>query len=241
MKQQVPAGAVDGDVRTRLMRTAEHLLASSTNGQISTREICSGARVTAPTLYHHFKDKHALLDAVVLEGFTEYLDSKRAVARSDDVLEDFSRGWDMHVSFGCEHPAHYRLMFGDLRVDHTSPAAVVAQDEVDRVVSAWAAAGHLRVSAEAAKETISAAAVGVTLQLIAVRATSSHIISTNVRDTIARSVFRAQGSSGTAADGCAGSATQLLDALPNGPWKSLRPTEVALLREWLAVLADRPR
>ncbi|APU15395.1 transcriptional regulator, TetR family [Actinoalloteichus sp. GBA129-24] len=220
------------------MRAAEQLLASSADGQISTREICSGAQVTAPTLYHHFKDKHALLDAVVLEGFNTYLDGKRAIAWSGDVLEDFRTGWDVHVSFGCEHPAHYRLMFGNPQADQTAPAALVARDELARTVAEWGAKGQLMVSVDAATETMSAAAVGVTLQLIAAQADSTHPISTNVRDTIAHALFHPLNPGDTFADGVTRPARQLLDALPRGPLERLRPTEVALLREWLASLAD---
>ncbi|MEU6716364.1 TetR/AcrR family transcriptional regulator [Nonomuraea sp. NPDC046802] len=238
MSENGSAEAIDGDVRTRLMRAAEQLLGASADGQISTREICSLARVTAPTLYHHFADKHALLDAVVLEGFSTYLEGKRAISPSGDVLTDFRTGWDMHVSFGCEHPAHYRLMFGNPQAGQAVPAASLAHDAVARTVAEWGEQGHLKVSVDAATETMSAAAVGVTLQLIAAQADSTHPLSTNVRDTVADALFRPS----ETGDGVAGAVTrparQLLDALPHGPLEPLRPTEVALLREWLASLAD---
>lgn len=233
--------AIEGDVPTRLMRAAERLLASSVDGRISTREICAGAQVTAPTLYHHFKDKDALLDAVVLEGFSAYLDRKRAVQWSGDVFEDFRAGWDMHVSFGCEHPAHYRLMFGNPQVDRIAPAALVAQDEVARQVAEWAAKGHLKVPVDAATQTMSTAAVGVTLQLIAARADNTHPISTNVRDTVAEALFHPVSNDDALATGVIRPARQLLDALQHGPTGPLRPAEVALLREWLVSLADQSR
>ncbi|MBM6403053.1 TetR/AcrR family transcriptional regulator [Phycicoccus sp. CSK15P-2] len=237
MSANRPTEAIDGGVRTRLMRAAELLLASSADGRISTREICSRAGVTAPTLYHHFKDKEALLDAVVLEGFNTYLAQKRAVAWSGDVLEDFRAGWDMHVSFGCEHPAHYRLMFGNPRADQVAPAASVARDEVAHTVAAWGADGHLKIPVDAATQTISAAAVGVALQLIALRADSTHPISTNVRDTVAQALFHPRDAGDDAAVGVSRPARLLLDALPPGSPAPLRPTEVALLREWLTSLS----
>ncbi len=240
MSENGSTGVIDGDARTRLMRAAERLLASSADGQISTREICSSARVTAPTLYHHFKDKHALLDAVVLEGFNTYLDGKRALTRSGEALEDFRTGWDMHVSFGCGHPAHYRLMFGNPQIDRMAPAAVVARDVVARTVAEWGAEGRLKVSVDAATQTMSAAAVGVTMQLITAGADSTHPISTNVRDTVAQALFRPSGEGDAFADGVTRPARELLEALPSGPPEPLRPTEAALLREWLAYLADDP-
>lgn len=225
------------EVRTRLMRSAERLLESSIDGEISTREICAGAHVTAPTLYHHFKDKDALLDAVVLEGFTAYLDAKRSVMPTDDVREAFHRGWDMHVAFGCEHPGRYRLMFGNPQADRVAPAARLAREELERIASEWDRTGRLRVSADAAAATMSAAAIGVTFQLIGLGAQSAHPISINVRDTVARALFDAPPANDDRTPGVHRCARQLLDALPQGPLGPLRSTETALLREWLSVIA----
>ncbi len=220
------------------MKTAERLLASSVDGEISTREICSGADVTAPTLYHHFKNKEALLDAVILEGFTAYLDEKRTLMQTGDVQEAFRRGWDMHVSFGCAHPGHYRLMFGNPRAQRLPPAARLAREDLARTVAEWDRTGRLLVPVDVAATTMSAAAVGVTLQLIASQAESTDPISVDVRDTIARALFEPPIARDKPAMGAARSARQLLDALPDGALVSLRSTEAALLREWLSAIAD---
>ncbi|WP_431728311.1 TetR/AcrR family transcriptional regulator [Verrucosispora sp. TAA-831] len=231
---------IESDVRTRLMHAAELLLASSQDGRISTREICARAGVTAPTLYHHFADKDALLDAAVLEGFNAYLARKHAVGWSGDVLDDFRAGWDMHVSFGCEHPAHYRLMFGNPQADQTVPAALVAQEELARQVTQWGVGGYLKVPVETATQTMSAAAIGVVMQLIALQADSTHPISTNVRDTVAQALFHPQYARDEVATGTSRPASLLLDALPPDFLGPLRATEVALLREWLTSLAGSP-
>ncbi len=238
MSQREPGAPVEGDVRARLVRAAEQLLGSSPDGQISTRGICTLAHVKAPTLYHHFTDKSALLDAVVLEGFTGYLEEKRAIAWSGVALDDFRTGWDVHVSFGCEHPAHYRLMFGNPQAGRPSPAALVARDEVARTVAEWGRQGQLKVSVDAATETMSAAAVGVTLRLIVEQADCTHPVSTSVRDTVAQALFHSPDADHTIVDDIPRSARQLLLALRRGPWEPLREAEVALLREWLHSLAD---
>ena len=233
----VHAGA-RGNVRRRLMKSAERLLASSVDGSISTREVCSGANVTAPTLYHHFADKEALLDAVVLEGFTAYLGRKRSLMGTGSVDEAFRTGWDMHVSFGCENPGHYRLMFGNPRARSVPPAARLAHDDLARTVADWERRSRLRVPVDVATATMSAAAVGVTLDLIQRDASSSDPMSAQVRETVFRALFDVPVADDTLSAGPTRPARELLNALPHGALAPLRSTETALLREWLSAIAD---
>jgi AcrR family transcriptional regulator len=219
------------------MRSAADLLASSADGNISTRAICAAANVTAPTLYHHFQDKEALLEAVILEGFTRYLDEKRSVVHQPDAREAFRLGWDMHVSFGCEHPGHYRLMFCNPGAERVPPAALLARETLVRTITEWDRKGFLLVPVDVAAATTSAAAVGVTLQLIASRAESTDPISAGVRDTVARALFGPPSTDDERVSGVVRSARQLLDALPDGPATPLRTTETALLREWLNTIS----
>lgn len=229
-----------GDARARILRSAEQLLATSVDGEVSTREICRGAGVSAPTLYHHFADKQVLLDAIVLDGFTRYLTAKRAIAGSSDSREDLRRGWDMHVTFGCEHPSHYRLMFGDPRPGREPPAAQLARQDLARTVAGWERSGRLIVSIEVATSTLHSAAVGVTLQLIALRADATHTISTSVRDVLARALITPSPADEDTVTRVGGPASRLLDVLPHGPLTPLRATEVALLRDWLGAISERP-
>ncbi|NED61403.1 TetR/AcrR family transcriptional regulator, partial [Streptomyces sp. SID10244] len=90
---------------------------------------------------HHFGDKDGLLQAVTDEAFAEYLERKRAVTRSGDLLVDFAAGWDMHVGFGVENPALYALMYGG--ADHQSAAAQTAEAELRRGLERLADAGLL--------------------------------------------------------------------------------------------------
>ena len=100
--------------KTRLLRAAAALLAESNGEPVSTRQITQAARVTAPTLYHHFGDKEGLFDAVVAEGFSEYLDAERNLPTSGQPVEDLRMHWDNHVQFGLDHPHLYLVMFGNI-------------------------------------------------------------------------------------------------------------------------------
>src|ERR1700752_1397331 len=85
--------------RDRLLLAATQLLDEAAGGPVSTREITQRAGVRAPTLYHHFGSKQALLDAVVSHGFKEFLQSRRQSDSAGDALADVRAGWDSHVAF----------------------------------------------------------------------------------------------------------------------------------------------
>src|SRR5258705_3528718 len=103
----------DFAARDRLLLAATQLLEEAGGGAVSTREITERAGVRAPTLYHHFGSKQALLDAVVSHGFKEFLRSRRAGSDSNDPLEDVRAGWDSHVSFRLEVSGAYAHNYRD--------------------------------------------------------------------------------------------------------------------------------
>ena len=155
-----------------------------------------------------------------------------------NVQEDFRTGWDMHVSFGCEHLGHYRLMSGSPRARSVPPAARLANDDLARTVADWESNSRLRVPVEVAAATMSAAAVGVTLELIQRAAKSTDPLSIRVRDIVFRALFDVPVVDETPSTGVVRPARQLLNALPHGVLEPLRSTETALLREWLKAVAD---
>ena len=101
--------------RDRLLLAATQLLDEAAGGPVSTREITERAGVRAPTLYHHFGSKQALLDAVVSHGFKEFLRSRSAREQLGDPLEDVRAGWDSHVAFGLEFPGAYAHIYGNVK------------------------------------------------------------------------------------------------------------------------------
>src|SRR5690242_19370301 len=100
-------------IQTRIIEAAAALLARSVDGDVSTREICDAAGVTAPTRYHYFRNKEGLLRAVVDFGWTDFIASKRTVAAvvHDHVSDDIRAGWSNHIEFAQKHSNFYRLMW----------------------------------------------------------------------------------------------------------------------------------
>jgi AcrR family transcriptional regulator len=154
------------EARERILAAAADLLAEAAGEPVSTRAICARADVGPPTLYHHFGDKDGLFEAVVAERFEEYLSAARAVPASGDPVADLRRGWDFQLDFGRRNPAFYVLMYAKPPGGRTRKAAAEAHADLVALLQDVAGTGRLRGELELAADTIEAALVGATLQVI---------------------------------------------------------------------------
>ncbi|MEL7977191.1 helix-turn-helix domain-containing protein [Isoptericola sp. F-RaC21] len=218
--------------RDRLIEAARSMLAAQPGRVPSTRELYEAAGVAAPTLYHHFGDKDGLLQAVTEAAFAEYLERKRAVPRSDDLLADFAAGWDMHVGFGTENPALYALMYGP--ADHRSPAARTAEAELRRGLERLADAGLLRMEVDEAVDLTTAMAVGCVMRLIHDGGSATVPLADTMRAALMSELTGRAQEPGSPEH----TAALLLARLGSAP-ALFTSAEEALLRQWLRTLADR--
>ena len=151
--------------RRAILDAAEHLLATVGEAGLSIREVCARAGVTAPTIYHHFGDKAALVARVVDDCFADFDRTFARRAAPHDQVEALRWAFDRYVEYGLRHPIHYRLMFG-ARPTRPSPAGLASYDGLRRRVIAIADAGRLRVPVEEATAAFWASVHGVTSLLI---------------------------------------------------------------------------
>jgi AcrR family transcriptional regulator len=187
-----PGTILDGKhfaARDRLLLAATQLLDEAAGGPVSTRAITARAAVRAPTLYHHFGSKQALLDAVVSHGFKEFLRSRRA-SNNSGPLEDIRAGWDSHVAFGLEFPGAYAHIYGNVK---PGVRCRVTEDVRAHLLEALQPAAiqlRLRVSPAEAATRILAACSGVTLTLIQQPATERDLgLSERMRETVLASII----------------------------------------------------
>jgi AcrR family transcriptional regulator len=230
--------------KTRLLRAAASLLAESGGSPVSTRQITKLARVTAPTLYHHFGDKEGLFDAVVAEGFTEYLEGERNLPTSGQPVEDLRRHWDNHVQFGLDHPHLYLVMFGNIRPERRPSMVAEAEAFLEEVLERAAAAARLTVPPGEAARSLLAANIGVTLMLIAEPApnrslelsvmTREAVISAIALDSEADPVIDTEGSPSVVV-----AAIALNAALQSSHPDQLSSSELKLFLEWLQRISTR--
>jgi AcrR family transcriptional regulator len=234
-------------VQVRIIEAAAALLAKSVDGDVSTREICDAAGVTAPTLYHHFGDKESLLRAVVDFGWTDFLKSKRTVAVvvHDHVGDDIRAGWNNHIEFALKNPNFYRLMWAPGVAPNSVALAEAHRMLYDRM-KLGASRGQLRVSPAMAARIVMSATVGAALALIT---QPEHYTEDSFSKQLLEAVIgfvavgvatKGQGRTRRAApqstsiSSVAATLSSKLESEPN----PLTPAERQLLQQWLTALAD---
>ena len=113
MRRQVNPRGQGGRLRQEILDAAVELLGrAATDDGVTLRDIARRAGIAAPSVYSHFADRAAIIDAVVAESFAEL----KAVAHA--AGEEATRPADRlralcaaYVRFGQENPGRYRILF----------------------------------------------------------------------------------------------------------------------------------
>jgi AcrR family transcriptional regulator len=216
--------------KMRLMEAARSLLAEHPGREPSTRELYQAAGVAPPTLYHHFGSKDGLLEAVVEEAFSSYLERKRGVPRTGDLLIDFAAGWDMHIGFGVENPVLYALMYGS-EEGRRSRAAQTAEVELRRGLEQLASAGLLRIGVGEAMAVTMAMAIGCVTQLVHGGGSATGPVARSMRAAL-MSELTGHPAARNDADQAARLVLARLGSVPG----LFTPAEEGMLRQWLHTL-----
>lgn len=226
----------DLSAKDRLLLAATNLM---NEGQdFSTRDVLSAAKVTAPTLYHHFGNKQGLMDAVAQHGFRQYVPD---AAASDDPVAAIREGWRRHVEFGLEHPRFYARLYGNIEPGVPCAVTSPALDALLRILEPAAVAGRLITTPRKAASQILAANVGATLNLIGQPEDARDPdLSRSLREAVLASVFADAAEAKRPGDGVARHAIALAAGLANAE-ASLSDAERALLLELLERVASAGR
>jgi AcrR family transcriptional regulator len=120
-------------LRAAILRAAGELLTETGREEdVSIRAVAERVGVTSPSIYLHFADKDALLDAVCLDAFIDFHEAmQRAAKSSDDPVEAIAAQGRAYLEFALSRPEHYRLMFmrrpdHDLEMPTEAEVAAVA-------------------------------------------------------------------------------------------------------------------
>ncbi|TSE00648.1 TetR/AcrR family transcriptional regulator [Skermania sp. ID1734] len=109
-RKRSPRGLGD-QLRDEILTAARRLLAETGNvAGVSIRSVADLVGVSAPSIYRHFADKDALVDAVVSEVFTD-LDNEmqRAASEAESAIDSLRAQGLAYVRFARTHPEQYRL------------------------------------------------------------------------------------------------------------------------------------
>jgi AcrR family transcriptional regulator len=92
-----------GNLRADALKAAARLVAEHGHERLSLREVAEEVGVAHRSLYNHFKDREALLDAVATEAFARLGNALRAAKTKEDYTA-------IYVRFALAHRHLYRLM-----------------------------------------------------------------------------------------------------------------------------------
>ncbi|MGZ0712652.1 TetR/AcrR family transcriptional regulator (plasmid) [Coraliomargarita sp. W4R53] len=224
--------------RAALIEATAELLASSPDGDFSTRAVCEAAGVQQPALYRIFGDKDGLLAATIDTVWEQYLGMKRAAKESDDPLDDLRSGWNSHTQFALEHSNAYKLLFGASALDKAE-SANEAMRLLRVVLERLAVEGRLLVEPAEAARIIMAANTGVALALVLRPSLYPDLaLSASVRDIVHASLISSDSAVIDAAHAARVAAITLASRLPD--MSEFTAAESGLLSEWLSRVASSP-
>jgi AcrR family transcriptional regulator len=98
------------DTCRAILDAAEELLVEGGLDAFSMRRLAERCGCTAPTLYHYFRDKTSLIDALLEERLAKLVAELRAVELSGDAARDVRVMCSAFARFGVRNPSHYQLL-----------------------------------------------------------------------------------------------------------------------------------
>lgn len=110
--QTKPKSSEDREtLRASIIDAARSLFVERGIEAVSMREIARKINYSATTLYHHFADKDALLQAVCDEDFLALAESMRKIMQISDHVARIRAFSEKYSEFALRFPNHYRLLF----------------------------------------------------------------------------------------------------------------------------------
>jgi AcrR family transcriptional regulator len=97
--------------KAEILDAAWELVRAEGLAALSLRDLARKVGMQAPSLYSYFDSKHAIYDAMFLQGNQELLARYEALPELDDPVEDLRAGSRLFVQFGVEDPARAQLLF----------------------------------------------------------------------------------------------------------------------------------
>jgi len=98
------------ETRRSILDATEELLLEVGQAGFSIRKLVTRCGYSAPTIYHHFKDKDGLIDALLEERLTRLTKNIKRVVLVDDPVENLRALTRAFAYFGFHNPTHYQLL-----------------------------------------------------------------------------------------------------------------------------------
>ncbi|MER7004982.1 TetR/AcrR family transcriptional regulator [Dactylosporangium sp. NPDC000555] len=123
-------------LRDEIVAAAERLLEREGNEEALTlRSVAREAGISAPSIYTHFADRDAIVEAVLDIAFERLrLLVLDAVGSVEDPVQRLLAGCHAYANFGMDDPARYRVLFGRQRADRP---AIGSPKDIGELPEVW--------------------------------------------------------------------------------------------------------
>jgi AcrR family transcriptional regulator len=99
------------ETRSRILDAAREMFVQDGVEAVTMREIAKRIEYTPTAIYHHFRDKQALIEELCLIDFRGLAQAFQKIGRIEDPVERLRRIGLAYMDYALEHPSHYRFMF----------------------------------------------------------------------------------------------------------------------------------
>jgi AcrR family transcriptional regulator len=99
------------ETHERILDAARQMFVRHGYEATTMRAIADKIEYTPTAIYHHFRNKDALLTELASRDFRALAAAFQKIGRIEDPLERLARIGDAYVEFALKHPMQYQLMF----------------------------------------------------------------------------------------------------------------------------------
>jgi AcrR family transcriptional regulator len=99
------------ETRQRILDAAREMFVERGYEATTMRAIADRIEYTPTAIYHHFRNKEALLAELCAADFRALASAFQKIGRIEDPIERLRRSGQTYVDFGLRHPMQYQLMF----------------------------------------------------------------------------------------------------------------------------------
>lgn len=99
------------ETRERILDAAREMFVERGYEATTMRAIADRIEYTPTAIYHHFRNKEALLAELCAADFRALASAFQKIGRIEDPIERLRRSGQTYVEFGLRHPMQYQLMF----------------------------------------------------------------------------------------------------------------------------------
>lgn len=97
--------------KSRILDAAREMFVQDGVEAVTMREIAKRIEYTPTAIYHHFRDKQALIEELCLIDFRGLAQAFQKIGRIEDPVDRLRRIGLAYIDYALEHPSHYRFMF----------------------------------------------------------------------------------------------------------------------------------